>query len=198
MLFARVVDKDASRSCLRAGTDQARGVVGRARLAACRLWVALVGLVVFVELSRRRLPVEFAALHPRPAAVSGAVILFVDQDDSSGVIPSVVAPWFYLLPLSIAGFAFRLDLAMAGRRVPQMAWGHIGHMILGSVAIVILAFIYTAVCRRSRACRGFPEKAWRCDPANRAGRADRRACRSRRVLHDLRWRGLSGLGFPDT
>jgi preprotein translocase subunit SecY len=124
-------------------TRQGALSVERAWLLAL-FWVALVGLVVFVELSRRRLPVEFAARTLGQRLLPAQSSYLSIKLNSSGVIPSVVAPWFYLLPLSIAGFAFGWTSPWLVAAYTQMAPGHIGHMILGSVAIVILAFIYTA------------------------------------------------------
>jgi preprotein translocase subunit SecY len=190
MLFAGVVTKTPQEvASVLELTRQGALSVERAWLLAV-FWVALVGLVVFVELSRRRVPVEFAARTLGERLIPAQSSYLSIKLNSSGVIPSVVGPWFYLLPLSIAGFAFGWTSPWLVATYTQMAPGHIGHMILASVAI--------RLCRRSRACRGFPEEVWRCDPENRTGRADRRACRSRRVLYDLCWRSLSGRGFPDT
>ena len=99
----------------------------------------LVAVVVFVELARRRVPVEFASrkLGDRlfPARSSHLSLKL----NSAGVIPAIVAPWLYLIPLWIAGIAL-------GQTSPllDVAFGHLGHMILGSIAIVIVAFFYTS------------------------------------------------------
>jgi preprotein translocase subunit SecY len=144
MLFAGVVTKTPQEvASVLELTRQGVLSVERAWLLAV-LWVALVGLVVFVELSRRRLPVEFAARTLGQRLLPAQSSYLSIKLNSSGVIPSVVAPWFYLLPLSIAGFAFGWTSPWLVAVYTQMARGHIGHMILGSVAIVILAFIYTA------------------------------------------------------
>ena len=144
MLFAGVVTKTPQEvASVLELTRQGVLSVERAWLLAV-LWVALVGLVVFVELSRRRLPVEFAARTLGQRLLPAQSSYLSIKLNSSGVIPSVVAPWFYLLPLSIAGFAFGWTSPWLVAAYTQMARGHIGHMILGSVAIVILAFIYTA------------------------------------------------------
>jgi preprotein translocase subunit SecY len=144
MLFAGVVTKTPQEvAAVLELTRQGVLSVERAWLLAV-LWVALVGLVVFVELSRRRLPVEFAARTLGQRLLPAQSSYLSIKLNSSGVIPSVVAPWFYLLPLSIAGFAFGWTSPWLVAVYTQMDRGHIGHMILGSVAIVILAFIYTA------------------------------------------------------
>jgi preprotein translocase subunit SecY len=55
-----------------------------------------------------------------------------------------VAPWLYLLPLSIAGIALGQTSPVLAAASAQLAFGHLGHMILGSIAIIIVAFLYTA------------------------------------------------------
>jgi preprotein translocase subunit SecY len=108
------------------------------------LWIALLGLVVFVELARRRVPVEFAArtLGDRllPARSSHLSLKL----NSAGVIPTIVGPWLYLIPLWIAGIALGESSPLLATAFDQLAFGHFGHMILGSIAIVIVAFFYTS------------------------------------------------------
>jgi preprotein translocase subunit SecY len=108
------------------------------------LWIALLGLAVFVELARRRVPVEFAArtlgdrLHP---AQSSHLSLKLN---SAGLIPTIVGPWLYLILLWIAGIASGESSPRVATAFDQFAFGHIGHMVLGSIAIVIVAFFYTS------------------------------------------------------
>jgi preprotein translocase subunit SecY len=108
------------------------------------LWIALLGLVVFVELARRRVPVEFASrtLGGRllPAQSSHLSLKL----NSAGLIPTIVGPWLYLVPLSIAGIALGESSPWLATAFDQLAFGHLGHMILGSIAIVIVAFFYTS------------------------------------------------------
>jgi preprotein translocase subunit SecY len=112
------------------------------------LWVALVGLVVFVELARRRLPVEFAAPNPggRPPVARSSLLSL--KLNSAGFVPVYVAPWLlwlFFLPLTLASMVFGQTLpwlAVAYERIQQL--GHWGHSALSSVAIIVFAFIYTA------------------------------------------------------
>jgi preprotein translocase subunit SecY len=116
---------------------------GRVTLLAI-LWVALVGLVVFVELSRRRVPLEFAArklgdrlLPARPTYLSLKL-------NSAGLMPTVVAPWLYLLPLAIVSLVLNQNspwLAAIYGLVPQT---HMARVIVSAVAIIIFVFIYTS------------------------------------------------------
>ncbi|MEA2914993.1 MAG: preprotein translocase subunit SecY [Bradyrhizobium sp.] len=108
------------------------------------LSVAVVGLVVFVELARRPVPVEFAArkseLQPIPSQQSYLSIKL----NSAGLIPTVVAPWLIFLPLILIGFAFGQKSPWVAAAFKQMEFGNPGHMAVNFIAIAILAFIYTS------------------------------------------------------
>jgi preprotein translocase subunit SecY len=108
------------------------------------LWVALIGLVVFIELARRHVPVEFAArtLGDRllPARSSHLSLKL----NSAGLIPTIVGSWLYLIPLWIAGIALGQASPLLATAFDQLAFGHFSHMMLGSIAIVIVAFFYTS------------------------------------------------------
>jgi preprotein translocase subunit SecY len=107
-------------------------------------WAALVGLVVFFELARRRVPVEFAGRKLGDRLLPAQSTQLSLKLNSAGLIPTVVAPWLYLLPLTVAGLVFdpTSPWLLAVYRLVQEH--HMGRVILTSVAIVILAFIYTA------------------------------------------------------
>jgi preprotein translocase subunit SecY len=56
----------------------------------------------------------------------------------------VAAPWLIFLPLTFLGLAFGQRSPWLTAAFKQMEFGHLGHMIVSSIAIVILAFIYTS------------------------------------------------------
>jgi preprotein translocase subunit SecY len=107
-------------------------------------WAALVGLVVFFELARRRVPVEFTGRKLGDRLLPAQSTHLSLKLNSAGLMPTVVAPWLYLLPLTIAGLVFdhTSPRLMAVYRLFQEY--HMGRVILTSVAIIVLAFIYTA------------------------------------------------------
>ena len=108
------------------------------------LWVALVGLVVFVELARRRVPVEFASrkLEDRSLpAQSGHLSLKLN---SAGLMPTVVAPWLYLLPLTVVSLVLDQTSPWLTAVYGLVAQTHMARVIISSVAIIILAFVYTS------------------------------------------------------
>jgi preprotein translocase subunit SecY len=108
------------------------------------LWVALIGLVVFVELARRRVPVEFSARKLGDRSLPAHSTQLSLKVNSAGLIPSIVAAWLLFLPLTLAGLVFGWTSPWMAAAYAQIAPGHLGHAILSSIAIVILAFIYTA------------------------------------------------------
>jgi preprotein translocase subunit SecY len=108
------------------------------------LWVAVVGLVVFVELARRLVPVEFAGRKRGDHFVMAQPKHLSLKINSAGVVPTIAAPWLYLIPLWIAGIALGQTSPLLVAAFGQLTFGHLGHLILSSVAIVIIAFVYTA------------------------------------------------------
>jgi preprotein translocase subunit SecY len=108
------------------------------------LSVAVTGLVVFVELARRRVPVEFSARKLGDRSHQAQSTHLSLKLNSAGLIPSIVAPWLMFLPLSLAGVFLGQTSPWMTAAYGQVAPGHLGHAILSSVAIIILAFVYTA------------------------------------------------------
>jgi preprotein translocase subunit SecY len=107
-------------------------------------WVALVALVVFVELARRRVPVEFSTRKLGDRSLPAQSTQLSLKLNSAGLIPSIVAAWLLFLPLTLAGLVFGWTSPWMAAAYAQIAPGHLGHAILSSIAIIILAFIYTA------------------------------------------------------
>jgi preprotein translocase subunit SecY len=105
---------------------------------------ALVGLVVFAELARRRVPVEFAARELGARSIPPQQSSLSIKLNSAGMIPAVAAPWFIFLPLAFVGLIFGQNSPWVAAAFNQMGFGHPGHMIVSFIAIIVLAFIYTS------------------------------------------------------
>jgi preprotein translocase subunit SecY len=108
------------------------------------LWVALVGVVVFVERARRRIPVEFAARNLGGRLLAERSTHLSLKLNAAGLMPTVVASWLYLLPLMAASLVLDRNspwLAAAYGMTPET---HLAGMILSSSAIILLAFVYTS------------------------------------------------------
>jgi preprotein translocase subunit SecY len=113
-------------------------------LFAAVLSVAAVAVIVLVEGARRNVPVQYAArqagqrvLPPRSS------VLPIKLNSAGFLIPTTVTSWIFYLPLALATFVFGQTPWLAA------AYGHMqfarpAHLILGAIAIFVLAFIYTA------------------------------------------------------
>jgi preprotein translocase subunit SecY len=113
-------------------------------LLLAMLWMALIGLVVFFELARRQVPVEFAGRKLGDRFVLAQPSQLSLKINSAGLMPNFVTPWLLFLPLTLAGLVFGWTSPWMAAAYAQIAPGHLGHAIGSSVAIIILAFIYTA------------------------------------------------------
>ena len=108
------------------------------------LWVALVGVVVFVERARHRVPVEFVARNLGDRALPAQSTYLPLKLNSAGLMPTVVGSWLYVLPLMFASLVFGPNSPWLVAAYQQIGPGHLGHMVLSSVAIILLAFVYTS------------------------------------------------------
>jgi preprotein translocase subunit SecY len=108
------------------------------------LWTALVSLVVFVERARRRVPVEFAARNLGDRLLPARSTHLPLKLNSAGLMPTVVAPWLYLLPLTVAGLVMGPNSPWLNAVYGLIPETHLIRAILSSVAIILLAFVYTS------------------------------------------------------
>jgi preprotein translocase subunit SecY len=101
--------------------------------------VAFVAMIVFMELARRRVPVEYPA---RQAGHKGRTSDLSLKLNSAGIIPIIVGAWFLSLPLMLRSFGgqgswFRAVAA-------EFEYGRPAFLIATAVAIILLALLYTA------------------------------------------------------
>ena len=108
------------------------------------VWVALAVAIVLVEGARRNVPVQYGArqvgkrlLPPRDQ------VLPIKLNSAGFLIPVTVTPWIFYLPLALATFAFGRTPWLAAA-YEHIQFARPAHIILGSIAIFVLAFIYTA------------------------------------------------------
>lgn len=108
------------------------------------LGVALVAFMVLIEGARRNVPVRYAARQAGKRMLAPRSSVLPLKLNSAGVlIPSTIVPWILYLPLALGTFLFGQTPWLVA------AYDHIQfaqpvHMILGSVAVFVLVFIYTA------------------------------------------------------
>lgn len=108
------------------------------------LWLALMALIVLVESARRNVPVQYAARQVgRRLFAPRSSVLPIKLNSAGFLIPATVTPWVFFLPLVLATFIFGQTAWLAAANA-YIQFGHPAHIILGSIAIFVLAFIYTA------------------------------------------------------
>jgi len=108
------------------------------------LGVAMVAVIVLVERARRNVPVQYAARQAGtrllPPRASG---LPIKLNNAGFLIPATVTPWVFYLPLALATLLFGQTPWLAAA-FEHVQFARPVHMILGSIAIFVLALIYTA------------------------------------------------------
>ncbi|VIO75890.1 preprotein translocase subunit SecY [Bradyrhizobium ivorense] len=108
------------------------------------LWIALVVLIVLVEGARRNVPVQYAARQVgKRVFAPRSSVLSIKLNSAGFLVPTTVAPWILYLPLALAtsviGQTPRLAAAYA-----HLQFGQPVHIVLVSIAVFVVAFIYTA------------------------------------------------------
>ena len=108
-------------------------------------WIVAVVVIVLVEGARRNIPVRFAARNvgTRQLPVRDAT-LPIKLNSAGFLLPATVAPWIFFLPLAFAGFVLGGDHPLVAAAYQHLQVGQPLHMILVSVAVFMLAFVYTA------------------------------------------------------
>jgi preprotein translocase subunit SecY len=114
------------------------------------LAVLLMGLVVFMELARRLLPVEYARRQVGLRMIEGRSHLSVKLN-AGGVIPAIVASWLLAQALAISNLA-------AGQDANPLQHRGLIYMIVLALAIVLCALFYTAFVLNPERVAGDLEK----------------------------------------
>ncbi|WP_314956724.1 preprotein translocase subunit SecY [Bradyrhizobium cosmicum] len=120
-------------------------VPGSLVLGHAVFWVVTVAVMVLVEGARRNIRVEFAPLSvgTRQLPVRDAM-LPIKLNSAGFLIPVTVAPWLFFLPLALAGFLLGGDHSLVAAAYRHLQLGQPAHLILISIAVFVLAFVYTA------------------------------------------------------
>lgn len=120
-------------------------VPGSLVLGHAVFWVVTVAVMVLVEGARRNIRVEFGALNfgTRQLPARDAV-LPIKLNSAGFLIPVTVAPWLFFLPLAMAGLILGGDHPLVAAAYRHFQLGQPAHLILVSIAVFVLAFVYTA------------------------------------------------------
>ncbi|MCK1386239.1 preprotein translocase subunit SecY [Bradyrhizobium sp. 21] len=122
------------------------GAVSSNLVLACAVfWVVTVAVIVLVEGARRNIQVEFGALYvgARQLPVRAGV-LPIKLNSAGFLIPVTVAAWIFFLPLAFAGLILGGDHPLVAAAYRHLQLGQPAHVVLVSIAVLILAFVYTA------------------------------------------------------
>jgi preprotein translocase subunit SecY len=128
-------------------TQLRRGAIsGNALLGNAIFLIAIVALIVFVELARRNVPVQFAARFVgERSLLSRPTVLPIKMNSAGYLLPVTVAPWAISLPVALAGFIFGADDGSWVEAISaHLQFGEKAHIVLGAIAVFALAFVYTA------------------------------------------------------
>ncbi|WP_256808357.1 preprotein translocase subunit SecY [Bradyrhizobium sp. Bra64] len=128
-----------------AGLLQSGEISGDLVLVHAVFWFALVALIVFVEGARRNVRVEFAERKVGDRLLPAcSAVLPIKINNAGFLVPATVAPWIWFLPLAGLTYIFGADTPWVAAAYRQLELGTLAHVVLGSVAVFVLAFVYTA------------------------------------------------------
>jgi len=113
-------------------------------LALALLAVVVVGFIVVMELARRRVPVEYRDRQVGDRKLAGIAGDLPVKLNSAGVIPFVLASWLLAVLVILADVAGGFNEAWINWITEHFAPGHPGYVIYIALAVVLLAFVYTA------------------------------------------------------
>jgi preprotein translocase subunit SecY len=119
-------------------------ISGNLLLLLAVLGPAMVAVIVLVERARRNVPVQYAARQAGTRLLpQRSSVLPIKLNSAGFLIPATVTPWVFYLPLALATVLFGQTPWLAGA-FEHVQFARPVHMILGSIAVFVLAFIYTA------------------------------------------------------
>ncbi|QOZ26567.1 preprotein translocase subunit SecY [Bradyrhizobium sp. CCBAU 51753] len=108
------------------------------------LSVAVVAMIVLVESARRNVPVQYVARQVgKRVFAPRASVLPIKLNSAGFLIPVTVAPWIFNLPLALATLVFGQTLWLAAAYA-HLTYGKPLNIVLISIAVFLLAFIYAA------------------------------------------------------
>jgi preprotein translocase subunit SecY len=108
------------------------------------LWVAVIAIMVCIEGARRNVPVRFGARQVgRRLLAPQDSVLPIKLNSAGFLIPATVVPWVLTLPLYLAAQVLGNTPGLVAA-YKHFQFGQPAHLIIGSVVLLILVFVYTA------------------------------------------------------
>jgi preprotein translocase subunit SecY len=121
----------------------ARGVLSYDMIAGLAvLTVVLVGFIVFMELARRTVPIEYAERRIGDRLIEKQSSILSFKLNNAGFIPAVVGTWFLSLALLIT-YVFAPD--QSSSIAQRFYHGQPGYIIYVTLAVVFFALLYVAL-----------------------------------------------------
>jgi preprotein translocase subunit SecY len=109
------------------------------------LAVAVLALVVFMELARRHVPIQYPRRQIGERMFEGQPSVLSLKINNAGVIPVALTTWFLSFQPLIGNFVDRNGPLWLKSGVAQLGHGQLGFMILATILIVFFTLLYTAV-----------------------------------------------------
>jgi preprotein translocase subunit SecY len=107
------------------------------------LMIAVVGFIVFVERSERRIPVQYAKRVVGRKVMGGGSTHLPLRVNSGGVMPVIFASSLLTLPQT-AGFFLR-DNRFFGPLLRALSWGEPLYTLLYAIGIIFFAYFYVSI-----------------------------------------------------
>ena len=109
------------------------------------LMLAVVGVIVFVEMGQRRIPVQYAKRVVGRKMYGGQSTHLPLKVNTAGVIPPIFASSIIMFPATIANFLSTKQLPWLQHVVAYLAPGHIVYILVYVAFIFFFCYFYTAV-----------------------------------------------------
>ncbi|MCD6430138.1 MAG: preprotein translocase subunit SecY [Deltaproteobacteria bacterium] len=106
------------------------------------LMAATIGIIVFIEIAQRRIPIQYAKRVQGRRMVGGQSTHLPLKINTAGVIPPIFASSIIMFPATIAGF---IDLPLMKKFAAVFVPSSISYNIVYVVLIFIFCYFYTAV-----------------------------------------------------
>jgi preprotein translocase subunit SecY len=107
--------------------------------------VAVIGVIVFVEMGQRRIPVQYAKRVVGRKMYGGQSTHLPLKVNTAGVIPPIFASSIIMFPATIANFLSAKQFPWLQHFVGYLAPGHVIYILVYVIFIFFFCYFYTAV-----------------------------------------------------
>jgi preprotein translocase subunit SecY len=111
-------------------------------IALIVMMVAIIGAIIYVERSQRKIPVQYAKRVVGRKVYGGQSTHLPLKINTSGVIPPIFASSIIMFPATVAGF---IAVPWVQAIAKQLAPGRVLHSVLYVGLIIFFAYFYTAI-----------------------------------------------------